>query len=1081
MDLQSEDGNRRENIAAVEATTTDSHTDQEFHRGQQQRDQQQLWEQPDASRCSLYDPSVAGSRRSFFSLPYSMPGSQTGREREFTASRVVQASGSTVSHQAGQHLTQASRRFIQHTTCASCRSTLGSGCPSSNSNSSSFPEASSRAQPAVELPLTLPHFCLPSRQCKNHQQQQQQQQHHLHVEPGMREATDSTALSSYLAFQEPHRSVRHPRDSPYLYAQPTSSSLPSNCQNLNSDHIQLISHNMESCTCSFLNRPHYSQLQGLSSARAATVYTSHDARLYIPVQYPHAHQHSTPGAPRLNNLDIDLDLNFFRRGQGSDVVEEHETVRAASAKAIHGSCSSGSEECRGEGGGECSCHLSSTPSSLSANAASSSSCSSSSSFAAADACTAAANSSTRSMYGSSGHKDSSDVSSFDSNFYRGKGSSSSSDEKDAIAATSNNIRARETVVSEKRRNGYHSSGAHSDSGRGRSRARERDSFPKGLTRVHTPDWGSLSVVNAARAALLRPSCLPFSRTRTDFYDTHDLEDIPDRSRSRSREQERQALLGNQSNHSSRVLKSSTKDIVRKSDTLKRNSQEKHPMDVNCKTQGTEQISNSDRSETLKENRSELQAIHGSAPERLPVVKNSSNAYQGETCSSRQILLNEQKSTTQGIDRPVNTIKSIVPSFTNSHRGNLRLMLCRLNRRESSSSPCLSEASSGTCSWQSFSPSPAPSQTKRSSASSTCSSCGQVVLSSLATRLQHNVDDLQDFASGSDNGGNNHVVGGGEGLATFPPGTSLAFTTGTSDSGSAGYGRVVHYQTGRSRSASAKASRNQSPPSLSSSDSSSSSSSSPSSAFYPSKPKRTQSTPGRVTQSSCSQPSGLPRKDKLHRESINNGKISSKSVVGIKHDHTLTKAKEVLSQQLSQGRAVKIQEHNDHFDRQDNRRINVPPPTVLSSYSGWRAKAVTVHHSSVASNNQRGKSSRNVKPLERLSQKLDTASVHSSSSTSSTSRRRMLSKQLLQNQPSAPSHGQQNYQLIEQCKVCHKQQVVLSSQHSPLEPEVVPLPAALHSSRMCQMCHGSMPEGRSVQHAVTQPKHSMVLFTEAQGR
>ncbi|GFS13503.1 E3 ubiquitin-protein ligase ZNRF3 [Elysia marginata] len=1070
MDLQSEDGNRQNTNAEVDTMNISHQQNQQQRRRQasrehhQQQQQQQLLEGSMASRCSLYDPSVAGSRRSFFSLPFTTPGSQTSRDRdrEVSVSRLMQANvPPLVPHQRGQHVTAAAQSFIQHTTCASCRSTLGSGQLCSNSNYPSFRETGSRFQPAAEFeecPAHLSHFYISSQQFQH--QHQQQQKHYGQMEPSMTEATLSTALSSYAAFQEACESTKSTRVSSHLYTKPNSGTAPSTHQHPSYNTKHFMSQ-VENCTCSYHNHAHYPQLHGSGPPKAATIYTSHDARLYIPVQYPHTHSHPIPGGQHMSNLDFDLDC--LQTGQISGVVEEHEAVRAASAKAIHGSCSSGSEECQKDRGGECCCHLSSTPSSLSANAASTSSCSSSSSFAAADASLAAGNSSTRSVYGSSGHKDSSDVSSFDSNFYRGQGSSSSSDEKDVVVAKPVSSRPNVVMVSKKRQISYHSSGAYSDSGRGRNRARERNSVSKGLARIETPDWGSLSMMNAARAALLRPSCLPFSSNRTGFYDTAaDVENDPDRGRSRSREQEKESLLGHRRKNSSSDLKSSRKDLLRRNNSFERNSQERHNADVDRRAYGVKHTSRIGRSDKYKENSFVLQNVEGSPPEKRQVSREDfCSKDQGGSYCEEGIL----KRKTEGTDKRVDDARTVVPNLMNSHRGKLRHMLCQLNRRESSSSPCLSDTSTGTCSWDSFSASPVPSHAQRSSASSTCSSCGQVVLSSLTTK-PGNVDDLQGFVSSSDTGGHHHTAGGGEGLATLLPGTK---------SDNASYGRVLTSLAGRSRSASAKASRNPLPPSCSSSSSVSSSSLSPSSAFLSSKPKRAHSMPGRVmsnkSHSTCSQTSGLSRTGKPVRENVNSNKAGSFNLAGIRHDHSLTNTRDVLPQRPALSKSLSIKVEN-------SRRSNTGhSPTVMDSNSNWRANAVTVHKND---DKLEYNPLKKVKPSSRLSQKIETASVHSSTTSSSAPRRLLMGSQHYQTQRPALSHGQQSYHVIEQCNVCHKQKVVLSSQHSPLTQELVSLPAAWQSSQVCQMCHSSMQQGHSAQRKATQPKHSMVLFTEAQG-
>ena len=1125
------EGNGQDDAVAVNPVDNEHQQNQDQqHRRQQlaqqqqqqqhdhhQQQQQQLFERPLASRCSLYDPSVAGSRRSFFSLPYSARGSQTGRETEFpgaAAPHVVPAGVPLVPHQPVQHVTSAPRSFIQHTTCASCRSTLGSGRPSSNSNSSSFREVASRSQLPVELeecPLPLSHFCLPSRQYK------QQQQQNCQAEPMLGEAAASSALSSYLAFQEAHESqdiVSPSRDSSHLYTQSTTGSAPLNRQHLSYGGAERLMSQVKSCTCSYHSHALYPQLHG-----PATMYTRHDARLYIPVQYPHAHPpHSAPSSAHLSKLDADFGFDLLGIDQVSDIEDEYDAVRASSAKAIHGSCSSGSEECKGEGGEECCSHLSSTPSSLSANAASSSSCSSSSSFTAADTGLAAANSSTRSMYGSSGHKDSSDVSSFDSNFYRGKSSSSSSDEKDkpavVILDTSrqrdlvvrdtgrqrDNVpvdtrRQRDSASRAKGQNGFHSSGAYSDSGRGRSRSREQSSATKGLARVHTHDWGSLSKVNAERAALLRPSCLPFSRNRSDFYDGVDPAGSPDRSRSRIREQERQALLGgNKRKSSSAGTKSLRKDALSKEDSFKNNRQERLNLEVNRSAQGSKHAFSNGKSERLKADSSVSAKEHGSVHKRLhPLRKDTLHSYK---IKPPPAVSKKEKPPTVPSRLDGRSVEArTVPNITGSHLVNLRHMLCRLNRRESSSSPCLSDASTGTCSWGSSS----PSHTQRSSASSMCSSCGQVVLSSIASRLQHNEDDLQDFTCSSENGGSNshhhhHVAGGGEGLAILPPGTSLTFTAGTSESGSAGYKRAPRCQPGRSRSASARASRNPSSPSSSSSASSSSSSSSTSSsssspsssAFYSSKPKRTQSTPGKVM-SNADQPSreqtrGVLKADKHCMENAGGMKSGSASgnAVGFKHDHSLTKTRDFLPAQIVQTKDISsIKGHYTQGNRQVTKETLAHSSTVFSNTNTWKAKAVTVHEGNTDTFDD-ACNSKQPSP-SRLSQKPGVETLQPSVHSSNAPHKRMMVNQALKNPLAASARRQQNYQVIEQCNVCHKRQVILATQHSPLASEVMALPAAaVRTPRVCQMCHRGMPQEQPAQHTVAHPKHSMVLFTEAQG-
>ena len=241
-------------------------------------------------------------------------------------------------------------------TCPSCRGTLGS-VPSSNSSFyESRSQKSSRSGPQIDL----------SDHVKNDPNFVKRHSHiREYKSPEPRVANSDLVRSPYLTFQSPSQAnFPHSVTSSYLY--PSAQAFPTTAP----------------CTCSF-------------HSRATAVYTRHAARLYIPIDYTsptHKSQRAIAakvGGASASALPIDL-------------IHEHEAVRASSAAAVHGSCSSDANP--SDTSAECDCSKYSCQ---------------------AD--------STRSTYGSSENKDSSDISSCDScNAYCGKDSASSVDDNHKV-------------------------------------------------------------------------------------------------------------------------------------------------------------------------------------------------------------------------------------------------------------------------------------------------------------------------------------------------------------------------------------------------------------------------------------------------------------------------------------------------------------------------------------------------------------------------------------------------------------------------------------------------------------------------
>ncbi|KAK0055059.1 E3 ubiquitin-protein ligase ZNRF3, partial [Biomphalaria pfeifferi] len=127
----------------------------------------------------------------------------------------------------------------------------------------------------------------------------------------------------------------------------------------------------------------------LSSFRKSTSQAKHSAKIYIPVMHPARILKTIPKAK--SDITTSACTPFQRR----------QIMRAASSMAVHGSYSSDVNP--SDTSGDCDCSKLSTSS-------------------------PAEGDSNRSVFGSSEHKDPSDVSSFESNVYKGKGSSSSSED-----------------------------------------------------------------------------------------------------------------------------------------------------------------------------------------------------------------------------------------------------------------------------------------------------------------------------------------------------------------------------------------------------------------------------------------------------------------------------------------------------------------------------------------------------------------------------------------------------------------------------------------------------------------------------